>query len=147
MLKKWLASLVALLTKGRVAQSAERIRRGPYEPGQVWSFHAGTDYKNALLIVLKTETLPGVGNVVHISIEGVALPQPDGTIATRIAHMPFSETAIDSSVTELVRSNEKLPDYGEYYDSWRRGDEDGGYGVFTVPVKVIIDGTMKASGT
>jgi len=147
MLKKWLASLVALLTKGPVPHSVEPIRHGPYEPGQVWRFQTGTGYQNALLIVLKTETLPEVGNVVHISIEGVALPQPDGTIATRIVHMPFSEAAIDISVTELVRSDEKLPDYGEYYDSWRHGDEDGGYGVFTVPVRVIIDGTMKAIGT
>lgn len=123
---------------------SRKTQHGPFEPGQVWRFRSRTGSDGAHLVVLKTEALPGLGDVVHIAVEGVMLPGPGGAVVTRIAHVPFSEQAIDESVTEMLRSGAPLPDFQTEYDVWRNGDMDDGYGVFTVPVHVVIEGTTKA---
>jgi hypothetical protein len=49
--------------------------------------------------------------------------------------MPFSEEALDASITELVGPTSELPDFEDGYLIWR---QDQG-GVFTITVAEAID--------
>src|SRR2546425_8916772 len=101
-----------------------------YKPGQVWSFHTPADQPAALITVLRVETNPKLGSIVHVALSGVSLPNG----GTNVQHMPFSEQAIDRSVISLIRENEPLPDFRDGYDEWRRAFDAGRGGVFTVTV-------------
>jgi hypothetical protein len=101
-----------------------------YKPGQVWSFRSPSDQASAVLTVLRVETNPKLGTIVHIAFSGVSFPNG----GTNVQHMPFSEQAIDKSVLTLVRENEPLPDFRDGYDQWRQAFDTGRGGVFTVTV-------------
>ena len=101
-----------------------------YKPGQVWSFHTPADQPRALLTVLRVESHPKLGTIVHVALSGVSFPNG----GTNVQHMPFSEAAIDKSVVSLVREGEQLPDFQGGYDEWRRAFDAGHAGVFTISV-------------
>lgn len=53
--------------------------------------------------------------------------------------MPFSEAAIDSSVTERLGEVAELPDFQEGYTEWRNSFEAGNAGIFSIPVGKSVE--------
>ena len=53
--------------------------------------------------------------------------------------MPFSEAAIDASVTKRLGTVHTLPAFQEGYDSWRAGFEKGEAGVFTITIGKAVE--------
>src|SRR5664280_563585 len=84
------------------AHSLTQATASRYKPGQVWSFRSPSDQPGAVLTVLRVETNPKLGVIVHVALSGVRLPNG----GTNVQHMPFSEQAIDKSIVALVRENE-----------------------------------------
>ena len=116
-------------------------RNGKYQVGEKWKFNSRAGEENATLTVLKVESNAGLGVVVHVRVEGVRIKNtraPHG-ISETIAHMPFSEAAIQKSVTELVASDVPLPEFAEGYREWRAAFDDNKAGVFTVTVWEGVD--------
>jgi hypothetical protein len=79
----------------RAARSADPLEttdESRYKPGQVWSLRI-PEAPLARLTILRVESLPGAGTIVHVAVSGVPVS---------VGHMPFSEAAIDQSVRDLV---------------------------------------------
>jgi hypothetical protein len=95
-----------------------------YKPGQVWSLQI-PDAPQARLLILRVESLLGVGTIVHVAV---------GDVPVTVGHMPFTEDAIDRSVLELVRTESLGANALEGYDEWRRAFDNEGAGVFSVTV-------------
>lgn len=75
-----------------------------YAVGQVWKYHHRHGEDGSRLTVLRIDTEPGYGNIVHVAVSGLSIratQAPDGYIR-EMSHLPFAEDAIDQSVTELV---------------------------------------------
>jgi hypothetical protein len=107
-----------------------------YSPGQVWSYKTRPGEGSSTITVLRVESLPVVGVVVHIRIDGFQLKNCSGGPApTTIQHAPFSKTAIDKSVTRLLKSSSNLPDYQAGYEDWLRHCG----GVYTISIAEMID--------
>jgi hypothetical protein len=51
-----------------------------------------------------------------------------------VSHMPFSEAAIDSSVTGKLGEVTELPDFQKGYTEWRTSFRAGKAGIFSIPV-------------
>jgi len=51
-----------------------------------------------------------------------------------IGHLPLSKTAVLKSVTTLVSSDEKLPDFREGYNNWKEVFDSKKEGVFSIIV-------------
>lgn len=101
-----------------------------FHPGQVWAFTPPDGQPNARLTILRVEEGAKVGRIVHIAISGVSY----GDGHSSIPHLPFSEAAIESSVTTLASEGSPVPDYAEGYRQWRSAFDTGKGGVFTISV-------------
>jgi hypothetical protein len=55
--------------------------------------------------------------------------------------MPFSESAIDKSVTTMVARTTTLPEFESGYREWRTGFDEGRAGVFTISVAEAVGHT------
>lgn len=107
-----------------------------FRPGQVWSYRARPGEEDSTLTILKVETHPQLGTIVHVGVSGVRVRAPlapDG-YAREIGHMPFAEEALLRSVTARVRDGAPTEMGEEGYREWRRAFEAGKGGVFTTGV-------------
>jgi len=90
-----------------------------YTPGQVWKFKNRLGESASRVTILRVETLPKLGLIIHIRIDGVQFKNCTGGPApTSIAHAPFSKEAMDDSVTQLIRSGIQVPEYMAGYREW-----------------------------
>ena len=110
-------------------------------PGQVWKYETRDGEDDSRLTVVRIDDDPEYGNIVHIYISGVKIPNksaPDG-LTTFVCHMPFIEDSIKQSVSELDKSVDELPEYEDGYLLWRKAFEDSEAGVFEVSVSDGIE--------
>ncbi len=109
---------------------------GKYRVGQTWRFNARPGEEAATLTVVKVESAPRVGVIVHVSLTGLHIksPRAPGGFTDKVQHAPFSEAAIDRSVTTKVAESSTLPAFEDGYRMWREAFEAGKGGLFTVPV-------------
>ena len=121
--------------KPRACPAPESATDMKYHPGQIWAYNSRPDEHRSRLTILKIESLPKVGTIIHVRVDRVRLrnctggPEPD-----TFAHMPFSRDAFDRSVTKLIKEKSRIPDLSGY-QQWR---SDCG-GVYTITVAEAID--------
>lgn len=106
-----------------------------FHVGQVWVFTPPTNQPNARLTVLRVEDGGKLGTIVHIAISGVSY----GDGQTRIQHLPFTEAAVERSVTTLERESGPVPDFEDGYRQWRQAYDAGKGGIFTITVAEAYD--------
>jgi hypothetical protein len=129
-----IAVAAALIGYARSRPASLTAQAGRYalRVGQEWRFRARAQDPDPRLVIDRLETLPKVGDVVHVSIRGVRIrnPRAPGGYSDTIGHMPFSRAAVESSITTLLQESVALPDFEEGYQEWRKAQG----GVFTVSV-------------
>jgi hypothetical protein len=111
---------------------------GKYHVGQKWNYRTRPGEEDSLLTVVKVESAPKVGVIVHVSVEGLRVENPGvpGGVSERIHHMPFTEAAIDKSVTVLAATDVPVTSDEEgAYENWRRARG----GVFTTTVAEAVE--------
>ena len=141
----WVAFLFLLLQgcsfsiaqeKTRACPVPESVKDKKYHPGQVWQYKTRPDEESARITILKVESLPKVGTIVHIRVDNIRLrnctggPEPD-----KFEHMPFTKDAIERSVTKLQKDNAEIPSL-EGYEQWRA--DCGGVYAITVAQAVQV---------
>lgn len=105
-----------------------------FAPGQVWTYHTRPSEPNASLTVLKLESLPKIGLVVHVRLDGIRLHNcSGGPEPTEIGHAPFAREALDRSVVKLIRTG-GVPPFEAGYQNWREACG----GVYTITVAEMI---------
>jgi hypothetical protein len=109
-----------------------------FQPGQVWQYHTRPGEDASTLTVLKVETHPKSGIIVHIAVSGVRVRTPSGDYTTELGHLPLSEDALRRSVTTKVREGQPTDRGTEGYREWRRAFDDGSGGVFTTTVAECV---------
>jgi len=107
-----------------------------YKVGQVWNYNSRPREEKSTLTIVKVESHEKLGVIVHVCLQGLKIknPQTPSGISNTIPHAPFSEKAIQESVTKLNRITQDLPDFKEGYNSWR--DAQGG--IWTISVSDAI---------
>jgi hypothetical protein len=106
-----------------------------YSPGQVWNYRTREGEELSTITVLRVESLPKIGVIVHVRVEGIRLKNcSGGPSPTTIGHAPFTRDALDRSVTKLVEQGHTLPDFEEGYNNWREACG----GVYTIPVAEML---------
>jgi len=105
-----------------------------FHSGQVWQYSTRPNEKRSTLTILKVESLPKLGLIIHIRVDKVRLrnctggPEPDN-----FEHMPFRRAAIERSVTKLLKEGE-VPAFQSGYDEWRKACG----GVYTITVAEAV---------
>jgi hypothetical protein len=113
---------------------------GKYHVGERWNYRTRPGEECSLLTVLKVESLP-IGVTVHVSVDGLRIENPSapGGVSESIAHMPFTEEAIDKSATTRAAAEITVTPDDEGYEEWRRASDAGRAGVFTITVAEAVD--------
>src|ERR1700740_1322932 len=143
-LKKSTASLLLILPifgSSLVAQVKSRNCPLPVEtkdtkfrPGQIWQYKTRAHEEASTVTILKVESLPKLGTIIHVRVEGIRLrnctggPEPD-----KFEHMPFARDAIERSVTKLLKEG-SVPDFQAGYDGWRNACG----GVYTITIAEAV---------
>jgi hypothetical protein len=109
-----------------------------YKVGQVWSYKTRPGEKKSSFVVLKVESHPKIGNIIHIALRGLKLRRPDGDFIETAGHLPFAEEAIKRSAVKLLKEKDDLPDYEEGYEMWREAFDAGRAGVYTVTIAEAV---------
>jgi len=117
-----------------------------FHVGEKWSYHTRAGEEGSTLTIVKVEMMPGIGVIVHISLDGLRLRSLGSPgFLDFVAHIPFVESALEMSVTTLVASNAPIPDACEEgYLEWRRDFDAGSAGFFTGPVTGVVDAIERA---
>jgi len=106
-----------------------------YSPGQVWAYKTRGTENPSTITILRVESLPKVGVIIHIRIDGIKLKNcSGGTSPNVIQDAPFTEDAIDRSVVRLVKQDSQLPDFQAGYADWRAHCG----GVYTITVAEML---------
>jgi hypothetical protein len=107
-----------------------------YSPGQVWSYKARPGEGSSTVTILRVETMPERGVIVHVRIDGVQFKNcKGGSAPTTIDHAPFSKTALDNSVIRKLRTVPELPEFEAGYKDWLAHCG----GVYTITVAETVD--------
>jgi hypothetical protein len=106
-----------------------------FHPGQVWQYKTRPGEADSFLTILKVESLPKFGIIIHVRVDKIRLknctggPEPE-----QIAHMPFARDAIERSVTKLVKEKSDIPSFQDGYDEWSKACG----GVYTITVAEVV---------
>jgi hypothetical protein len=124
-----------------VTESVVEINDGKYRVGERWHYRTRPGEEGSLLTILKVESSPRLGIIVHVSVDGLRIENPNapGGVSDTIGHLPMAEQAVDNSVTAPSATNVVMPGQDEGYEEWRRAFDAGGAGIWTVTVADAID--------
>ena len=107
-----------------------------YAAGQVWTYKTRQGESSSTLTILRVESLPKVGIIVHLRVDGVHFKNcTGGPSPTTIQHSPFTKAAIDKSVTHLLRTTQEVPDFESGYRDWMAHCG----GVYRIGVAEVVD--------
>lgn len=84
-----------------------------YKVGQVWSYKTRPNEQKPSFIVLKVESHPKLGNIVHIALRNLRLRKLNCEFIKTAGHLPFAEEAINKSAVKLLKEQADLPDCEE----------------------------------
>jgi hypothetical protein len=112
-----------------------------YKPGQVWHYRSRAGEEQSTLTILKVESHPKLGTIVHVALAGLQIknPKAPGGLTSEATHLPFSEKSVDDSVTTVAGPAGVVPDYLDGYNTWRESFDAGKAGVFTITVAEAVD--------
>ena len=142
---RFLILLVVLSRSGLAQQAADAHAKRcvepqaatdpKFSPGQLWSYHTRKGEESSTITILRVESLPKIGVIVHVRIEGIHLKNcSGGPSPTSIGHSPISREALDQSVTKQLEQRRALPDYEAGYNKWRQACG----GVYTISVADVL---------
>ncbi len=119
-----------------------------YNVGQEWKYKTRQGEENSTLKILKIEEYPTIGKVVHISLSGLKMknPQHPTGIADKISHLPITEEALDKSIISIKNDTRQMPDSTEMdgYSYWKKEFDKGNAGVFSISVSEIVNSIEKS---
>ncbi|WP_417482801.1 hypothetical protein [Maricaulis sp.] len=132
-IRAWVIGLMALMALA--ANSPARAGDPGLEVGQVWTVRNAPNPELRALIA-RIEPFGKSDIVVHISLTGVLMQNPDGeSVLTTASHLPFEQSVLVASLDTLVETGQPLDaHFATGYQIWL--DDEGG--IFTVPVAEVV---------
>ena len=108
--------------------------------GQVWTYATRDCEPDSRITIVRLDEDADFGTIIHVFVSGVSIPntQAPGGVTTFIAHLPYSEEALEKCVIQLDKETSELPDYESAYQLWRAAFESDEAGVFDDPVSQVI---------
>src|SRR5947209_5509851 len=115
-MKTSLIKLLAVLGFASPAAAADVALK----EGQCWSYTARPGEEASFLVIRKIETIPKLGEVVHISVFGLKIKNasaPNG-YTDQAGHLPISGESLRGSLKEKIHKQIPNVDWKEGYQMW-----------------------------
>jgi hypothetical protein len=121
--------------KDNVCTSPEPVHDSKFRPGQVWFYKSRAGEEKSFITILRIESLPKVGTIIHVRVDKIRLRNcTGGSEPDTFEHMPFTRDALERSITKLQKESSDIPAYQAGYDEWRAACG----GVYTVTVAEAV---------
>lgn len=119
-----------------------------FQPGQVWRYKTRPGEESSRLTILRVESYPKLGRIVHIQVNDVALKNPKsaGDASTVISHLPYAEQSLAQSVTTLGRDNVTPEGWEDGYQHWKSELDAGTAGIWTIEVSEAVSAVEEVLG-
>lgn len=130
----------ALLVFTSCGSPDEKQNAEKFIPGQIWHYDTRPGEEGSTLTILKIDSFPEDGKVVHIRLDDLNVKNPnipDG-FAHEAEHLPMKWASLDSSVTTLISEGNTVPPFMSGYKLWHAAYDKDSAGVFNVNVKVTV---------
>jgi len=117
-----------------------------YSCGQVWKYKTRHHEPHSRLTIVQIDQDIKNTPIFHIHINGLDIKNPhhpDGILNT-LPHSPVALETLDCSVIELDKILADFPDQFEGYSEWLKSWEQGKAGIFSLPIKDMIDFVEKS---
>jgi hypothetical protein len=131
----------ATLQIGEVTNDArlKEVRDPKFRSGDVWEYKTRPSEEKSRITILRTETSPGLGMIVHVAVDNLSWKDcQDHSFVQAVPHMPFGRKAIEASLTRRSAIRRALPDYQEGYQIWKEAYQRRHAGVYVIAVKDAI---------
>lgn len=138
----------ALIVLASCGSSSEKIEAEKFIPGQIWHYDTRPGEESSTLTILKIDSFPEDGKIVHIRLDGLNVQNPmapEGFSQTA-DHLPMKFASLDSSVTTLISADNAIPEFMSGYKLWRKEYDKDSAGVFNVSVKKTVQYLEEAMG-
>ena len=112
----------------------------PYKVGQVWSYKTRPNEAKSTFIVVKVDSHPKYGNIIHIAVRDLKMKNSRSSngFSDKINHMPFAEKSITQSIVKMLKEKAELPDFEEGYNLWREAFDQKRAGFYTITVAEAV---------
>ncbi len=114
----------------------------PFEPGQVWTYETRASESQSRVAVLRIDTYPKAGRIVHVAVIGLRLRRtPAGPVETwQIGHVRLSEKALRKSVTKLDPDAQApvIPGFEEEHLKSKMAADQGDVHYWHLPIRDIV---------
>lgn len=119
-----------------------------FSVGQVWKYKARSHENASKITIVAIDSDIELGKIVHIYVADVDIENPKAPQGKTsfIGHLPYVESALRKSVTELVGTADSLPDFEDGYKLWKTAFDDGEAGAFDIAVAEAIAGVEASVG-
>lgn len=113
--------------------------------GQIWKYDNNSGEEDSVLTILKIDRIDN-DSIIHVRIDNIKIPiSSTGTYVDHIGHLPFSETQLSNSVTEMTGHAKELPSFSEGYMQWKNAFGAGKAGYWKMSVKEALEGICKVA--
>ncbi|MEQ8356616.1 MAG: hypothetical protein RH942_13825 [Kiloniellaceae bacterium] len=111
-----------------------------FQVGQGWSYDARPGEEASQIYIARIDRGLGTRTIYHIYVDGLQLKNPliEGGLQNNLSHIPLTKEALEASVIGEPRQLTAVPDISEGYVIWREAFLKGQAGVFTLPLKQIV---------
>ncbi|MSU34212.1 MAG: hypothetical protein EXS36_03700 [Pedosphaera sp.] len=118
-----------------------------FQVGEVWSYHARPGEETSTVTVLKLESSPYLGNVIHVAVNGLRVKSArvPGGLVTGIGHIALSEEATRQSLVSRLQRVDTLPPFEQGYAHWLDLLNRGRGDVCTNTLISVVDGLEHAT--
>lgn len=133
------SSLIKLLAVLGFASSAVAADVALKE-GECWSYSSRPGEESSFLVIRKIETLPKLGEVIHVSVFDLKIKSPSAPkgFTDQAGHLPIAGANVRASLKAKIQKKIPDVDWTEGYRMWREAYDAGRGGVFTKPVSECV---------
>lgn len=114
-------ALKALLLCSALCFAAIASALPAIKEGDIWAYNTRPGEEASTLTILKIESYPHYGTVVHIRVDGIRMINPvTGGEFTAMPHLPFQAEALQRSLTRRVGETAQIPDFSQATPTGKR---------------------------
>jgi hypothetical protein len=112
--------------------------------GQIWKYKTRPGEDGSRLTILKTESHPKLGGIIHIAVDGLRMKNPlaSGGMSSMVGHMPYQEAALRASLVGVAGQSPDAPDL-DGYKIWKDAFDQGKAGIWSIPLSEAIGAMEK----
>lgn len=110
-----------------------------FHVGDVWGYKTRSGEDNSRLTVVKIDSSPELGIIVHIAVDNLTWKDcQNRPFPQSVPHMPFARKALDVSLLKQTGVVQSLPDYQNGYEEWKAAYSKKSAGIYIIEVRDAV---------